>query len=91
MFEVAKGDALRLTAKGVTHSTLGSITADVAGTAYIRDEDGNVVSSLPINQHTGNDWFVDIPAPVVSGPYTVSLVFSVSGAQRTISEEIFVL
>ena len=90
MLEVHSGDSIRMTAHGVVHSTLGAITSGVVGTANIRDMQGDVVATAPITEHTNNDWFVDIPAPVDTGSYTAEMIFVVSGAQRTLSEEIFV-
>ncbi len=78
--EVYAGETVRITAKDLTHATDGPVTAGAVVTVTLYDPAGAQVGGSYTATASGDDWYVDIAAPLTAGQYEVKVVAVKSGA-----------
>lgn len=75
------GETMRLTARNLTHSDTGSVTAGASVTISLYNPDGTLnTSGTAATSGVGDDWYVDMVAPTTPGEYQVRVTAVVSGA-----------
>jgi hypothetical protein len=87
----AQGDQIRVRATNVTQLDASDVaqpvTSGLAGTLHVRNWHTDAAVSGPhvlANAASGDDWYVDITAPMAEGEYRLVVVLSKGGAQRTL-------
>jgi hypothetical protein len=75
------GETMRLTARNLTHSDTGPVTAGATVTIALYNPDGTLnTSSTASTGGSGDDWYVDVAAPLTPGEYAVKVTASVASA-----------